>query len=229
MDSGYVAGLGHADRSQGRRHHYRRSGGFDCTSQEAGVAIGLAPALLLIDLQKAIDDPYWAREGPRNNPDAERAALQLLTAWRETGRPVYHVRHDSAEPQSTYRPGQPGNEFKSGFEPRPGEDLIVKHTGSAFVGTPLEQMLRRRGLASLVVAGVITNNSVETSVRHAATLGFRVTLVEDACFTFARRDWNGVLRSAAEVHAMSLANLEGEYCRVATAAEILSGRLELGV
>lgn len=180
--------------------------------------------MLLIDLQNAIDDPFWERDGGRNHPNAERAALQLLDAWRRTGKPIYHVRHDSVDPQSTYRSGQPGNQFKPGFEPRAGEELIVKHTGSAFTGTPLEQILRERGHSRLVVAGVITNNSVETTVRHAATLGFQVTLVEDACFTFARRDWNGVLRSAAEVHALSLANLNGEYCRVAAVAEILERR-----
>lgn len=179
-------------------------------------------ALLLIDLQQAIDEPSWARDGPRNHPEAEGAALRLLAGWRAAGRPVYHVRHDSPEPHSTYRPGQPGNRFKPGFEPREGEDLIVKHTGSAFTATPLEERLRARNQLDLVVAGVITNNSVEATVRHAGTLGFRVTLAEDACFTFARRDWNGVLRSAEEVHAMSLANLDGEYCRVSTVAEILA-------
>ncbi len=178
-------------------------------------------ALILIDMQNAIDDPFWSKEGPRNHPNAELAALRLIESWRIAGRPIYHVRHDSVEPQSTYRPGQPGNEFKSGFEPREGEELIVKHTGSALTATTLEASLRERGLAKLVVAGVITNNSVESTVRHAATLGFEVTLVEDACFTFARRDWYGRLSSAAEVHAMSLANLDGEYCRVTTSAEVL--------
>jgi nicotinamidase-related amidase len=191
----------------------------------------MAAALLLIDMQQAIDDPSWSREGGRNHLHAEGAALRLLGAWRTAHWPIYHVRHDSVEPQSTYRPGQPGNQFKPGFEPRAGEELIIKHTGSAFAGTALEQKLRARGPLRLVVTGVITNNSVETTVRHAATLGFDVTLAEDACFTFARRDWNGVLRSAQDVHAMTLANLAGEYCQVATVAEVLArlpGRLELG-
>lgn len=178
-------------------------------------------ALLVIDMQRAIDDPVWGKEGGRNHPEAERAALRLIEAWRAVGRPIYHVRHDSVDPQSTYRPGQSGNQFKPGFEPRGGEDIIPKRTGSAFVGTRLEHVLRERGHVNLVVAGVITNNSVEATVRHAGTLGFQVTLVEDACFTFARRDWNGVLRSAEDVHAMSLANLDGEYCRVTTAAQVL--------
>jgi nicotinamidase-related amidase len=188
----------------------------------APLAVTPRTALILIDMQRAIDDPSWAKDGARNHPGAEPAALRLLDAWREAHRPVYHVRHDSVEPRSTYRPGQPGNQFKPGFEPRAGEDLIAKHTGSAFTGTELEVLLRGRGEMDLVVAGVITNNSLETTVRHAATLGFRVTLAEDACFTFARRDWNGVLRSADEVHALSLANLDGEYCRIATASEILA-------
>jgi len=185
------------------------------------LVISPTTALLLIDMQKAIDDPSWAKDGPRNHVNAERAALRLIEAWRAAGRPIYHVRHDSVEPRSTYRPGQPGNAFKPGFEPGAGEAVIPKHTGSAFTATMLESLLRDRGHLNLVVAGVITNNSVESTVRHAGTLGFRVTLADDACFTFARRDWHGVLRTAEEVHAMSLANLDGEYCRVATTAEVL--------
>jgi len=176
-------------------------------------------ALLLIDLQKAIDHPSW---GERNNPEAERNVAALLAAWRASQRPIYHVRHDSVEPQSHYRPGQPGNEFKPEARPLEGETVIAKRTNSAFIGTELEARLRGARRSVLVVAGVITNNSVEATVRMAGNLGFETLLVEDACFTFARRDWNGVLRSAAEVHAMSLANLDGEYCRVTRTAEILA-------
>ena len=55
----------------------------------------------------------------------------------------------------------------------------------------------------------------------AGNLGFETCLVEDACFTFARLDWHGRSRTADEVHAMSLANLHGEYATVLTTAEAL--------
>ena len=45
--------------------------------------------------------------------------------------------------------------------------------------------------------------------------------MEDACFTFARPDWDGRVRTAEEVHAMSLANLSGEYCEVIRTGEAL--------
>jgi nicotinamidase-related amidase len=175
--------------------------------------IAESAALVLVDLQRAIDDPSW---GVRNHPDAESRGARLVAAWRRSGRAVFHVKHDSVEPHSTYRPGQPGNEFKPEFLPCAGERVIVKHTGSAFVGTGLQSLLEAGGHSQLVLFGVITNNSVETTVRHAACQGFRVVLVEDACFTFGRMGW-----SADEIHAMSLANLEGEYCEVTTADAVL--------
>ena len=73
----------------------------------------------------------------------------------------------------------------------------------------------------IVVTGVITNNSVEATVRMAGNLGFETYLVEDACFTFGRKDWHGTWRTAAEVHAMSLANLDGEYCVVVRTKQVL--------
>jgi nicotinamidase-related amidase len=176
-------------------------------------------ALVVIDLQRAIDHPSW---GERNNPRAERNIAALLDRWRTGRRPIYHVRHDSTEPASHYRPGQPGNEFKPEAQPLPGETVIVKRTNSAFIGTDFEARLRTAGHTVLVVAGVITNNSVEATVRMAGNLGFQVFLVEDAAFTFGRKDWNGVDRSAAEVHAMSLANLDGEYCTVVSTGEALA-------
>jgi nicotinamidase-related amidase len=184
----------------------------------------LAPnaALLIIDLQKAIDAPYWAAEGPRNNPAAEGNVARLLRHWRKTGRPIFHIRHDSREPSSAYRPGQPGHDFKAEALPLSGETVIGKKTNSAFIGTDLEARLRAQEIGQLVIAGVITNNSVEATVRMAGNLGFVVHLPEDACFTFARRDHAGRLRNADEVHAMSLANLDGEYCRVTTTAELLA-------
>jgi nicotinamidase-related amidase len=175
-------------------------------------------ALLVIDVQRAIDHPSW---GERNNPQAEANIAALLAAWRTSGRPIYHVRHDSTEPQSHYRPGQPGHEFKPEAMPRAGEPVIAKRTNCAFIGTDLESRLRAAGQTVLVVAGVITNNSVEATVRMAGNLGFETYVVEDACFTFGRKDWAGASRTAAEVHAMSLANLNGEYATVVATAEVL--------
>ncbi|WP_199231725.1 cysteine hydrolase family protein [Azospirillum sp. TSO35-2] len=178
-------------------------------------------ALLIVDLQMAIDDPRWSRVGPRNNPQAEANVAALLAAWRRTGRPVVHIRHDSTEPDSAYRPGGPGHAFKPEAMPLPGERVVAKTVNSAFIGTDLDGWLRGRGIGTLVIAGVITNNSVEATVRTAGNLGYDARLVADACFTFARRDHAGRHRTAEEVHDLSLANLEGEYATVTDTATVL--------
>src|SRR5438067_643387 len=99
-------------------------------------------ALVLIDLQKAIDDPSW---GVRKNPSAEANVARLLEAWRAARRPIYHIRHDSLDPDSTYRPGQSGHEFKEIALPHAGEPVIGKHKTNAFIGTQLENTLRSAG------------------------------------------------------------------------------------
>jgi nicotinamidase-related amidase len=175
-------------------------------------------ALLIIDLQKAIDDPSWGR---RNNPDAERNIARLLAHWRGAGMPFYHIRHDSTEADSTYRSGQPGHDFKDETRPLPGETIVPKKTNNAFIGTGLEEKLRAAGHNALVITGVITNNSVEATARMAGNLGFLTYVVADATFTFGKTDWDGKPRSAEEVHAMSLANLHGEYCTVVSTADVL--------
>ena len=182
------------------------------------VPLPLGTALIVIDVQKAIDHSSW---GERNNPDAEQNIGALIAGWRSTHRPIYHIRHDSIEPDSHYRPGQPGNDFKPDVRPLAQETIVVKTTNSAFIGTGLEAMLSAANLGILVVTGVITNNSVEATVRMAGNLGFETYLVEDACFTFGRRDWKGRWRTAEAVHSMSLANLDGEYCSVVRTGQVL--------
>lgn len=195
---------------------------FACQIAMPATTLPTLPAnavLLLIDMQQAVDDPSW---GERNNPQAEAVAAQLLSRWRSQQRPVCHVRHDSLEPASTYRPGQPGHAFKPEVAPLPGEWVLAKQTNSAFIGTDLQAQLAAMGCSTLVVLGVATSNSVEATVRMAGNLAYAVYLVEDACFTFGRTDWSGEWRTAGEVHAMSLANLHGEYCQVCPAAAILA-------
>jgi len=181
----------------------------------------LPPSLLLIDLQNAIEHPIWRTHGDRNNPQAEQRIVALLAFWRQRRFPVYHVRHDSLDPASPYRPGQTGNEFQTFAAPRAGEIVIAKQTNSAFIGTALEATLRAAGHGTLIVCGVITNNSVEATVRMAGNLGFKTYLAADACCTFPRLDWNGHLWSAEQVHALSLANLHSEYCIVLETSQIL--------
>lgn len=178
-----------------------------------------SPVLLLIDLQMAILHPKW---GVRNNPEAEERIGALLAFWRARGWPVWHVAHDEPNPNSSYHTHGPGNAFRPEFTPEAGEVVIRKSVNNAFIGTGLEDKLRAGGHQRLVVAGVITNNSVDATVRMAGNLGFDTILVADGCYTFGRKDWNGRDWSAEDVHALSLANLDGEYCRVVAAVPLLT-------
>lgn len=176
------------------------------------------PALLLIDLQLAVNHPSW---GVRNQPHAELRAARLLGVWRRLGWPLLHIRHDSRDPASTYRPGQPLHAFQPLTAPLPGETVIAKRTGSAFQGTTLLERLRELEPPGVFVCGVKTNNSVESTVRAGGDLGLPMYVFADACFTFAAGRW-----TADEVHEMALANLDGEYARVTRSERFLASLVE---
>jgi nicotinamidase-related amidase len=179
-------------------------------------------ALLVIDVQRAFDE--WEAAGKRrNNPEAVARIADLLGAFRERGAAIFHIRHESMRPNSSFAPGATGCPVKDEAREREGEPVIVKRVNSAFIGTDLEARLRAAGIETLVVCGATTNHCVETTTRMAGNLGFDARLVRDATWTFDRTGPDGDAHSAEEIHAMTLANLNGEFARIVSAAEAIAG------
>jgi len=176
-------------------------------------------ALILIDMQNGMQT---YRPADRNNPGAETQMAALLHAWRATGLPVVHVRHISRASTSVFAPGQPGAAFQPAFAPLAHEHVVEKNVPDAFIQSGLERWLHVRAIRAVVIVGVATNNSVESTARSAGNLGFITTVVADATYAYAQADYAGVERSADDVHMMSLANLNGEYATVRHCAEILA-------
>jgi nicotinamidase-related amidase len=175
-------------------------------------------ALVVIDVQKGFDEPYW---GERNNPDAEDNIVRLLKAWRAAGRPVFHVRHNSRSPSSPLHPFNPGNGFKDMAEPQAGEPTIGKDVNSAFIGTNLEARLREAGVSEIVVVGLTTPHCISTSVRMAANLGFSTRVVCDATAAHAGRGPDGEVVDARTMHYHALAALNEEFAEIVSTDDLL--------
>jgi nicotinamidase-related amidase len=179
-------------------------------------------ALIVIDVQRAFDE--WEAAGRRrNNPDAVARIVELLAAFRTSNAPIFHIRHQSMRPNSCFAPGATGYPVKDEAREIEGEPVIVKRVNSAFIGTDLEHRLRAGDIEMLVICGATTNHCVETTTRMAGNLGFDARLVRDATWTFDRTGPDGDAHSAAEIHAMTLANLNGEFARIVSAAEAIAG------
>jgi ureidoacrylate peracid hydrolase len=93
----------------------------------------------------------------------------------------------------------------------PGQDEIVfpKTSSSVFISTNIDYVLRNLGVRFLIIAGCLTDQCVDSSVRDACDLGYLVTVPTDACVTLS-----------AERHAWSLRNNRG-YCRQLTTQQLL--------
>jgi nicotinamidase-related amidase len=176
------------------------------------------PALIVIDVQRGFDDPYWGR---RNNPDCERNVAALLDHWRRRGGPVVFVRHDSEEPGSPLAPESPGNAFKDVVTGEP-DVLVTKTVNSAFHGDPsLQGWLDERGVRSIYICGITTNHCCETTARIGGNLGYDVRFVLDATHAFDRPDPDGNLVRADELVRVTATNLHGEFATVVDTASVV--------
>jgi nicotinamidase-related amidase len=178
-------------------------------------------ALIVIDVQRAFDQ--WEAAGRRrNNPSALARIVDLLGACRSRRTPIFHIRHEGTRPGSSFLPGGTGYPVRDEAREIEGEPVIVKRVNSAFIGTDLESRLRQAGIERLVICGATTNHCVETTTRMAGNLGFDARLVRDATWTFDRAGPDGEMHTAEEIHAMTLANLNGEFARIVTASDAIA-------
>ena len=90
-----------------------------------------------------------------------------------------------------------------------GDVVVLKHHWGAFTGTDLDLQLRRRGVKTIVLAGIATNFGVESTARSAWELSYNVVIVEDACAS--RSD---------EQHQFAVKNILPQIARVVPAEDI---------
>jgi maleamate amidohydrolase len=210
-------------------------------TRDRRVGFGRKPALLLIDLYRAVfgDKPEPLMEAIKTWPsscglaawDALPHIQRLLAAARASKIPVIHITmlsesgmlgwnesaHRDAPPRGDAKDGaaldrkRRGAEIVDELKPIEGEVVLRKTAPSAFWGTPLAGHLTFHGIDTLLVAGESTSGCVRASVVDAVAHRYRVQVVEDCVFD----------RHEAS-HAINLFDMHAKYADVIPLAEALN-------
>jgi nicotinamidase-related amidase len=146
-------------------------------------------ALVLIDLQQGI---LAYAKAPYDGAAVLANAAPLADAFRAAGAPVVLVKvgfsPDGGDalkalvdaPNPAGAPPANWMADPAGLPPQPGDLHIVRRQWGAFHGTELDLQLRRRGIRTIVLAGIATSIGVESTGRFAWELGYDIVFVEDA-------------------------------------------------
>jgi len=120
----------------------------------------------------------------------------------------YNVKEVDRLPQFM-APGSTEREIPEAVKAAKGDIMIDKATASIFIGTNFENMMRNKGIATLIFAGIATEAGIESSARDASNRGFYPVVVSDCVSSMDR-----------EAHERSLKNL-AKIAVVKTSGEIL--------
>jgi nicotinamidase-related amidase len=146
-------------------------------------------ALVVIDLQKGI---VARQTAPHAAHDVVERARRLADRFRDHKAPVVLVRvaysadgRDRLAPRVDAAPWSGAtppdfSELVPAMGPREGDIVVTKRSWGAFYGTDLDLQLRRRGVRTIVLAGIATNFGVESTARAAYERGYDQVFVEDA-------------------------------------------------
>ncbi len=86
-----------------------------------------------------------------------------------------------AQAGGRFTTGDPAAEIHPAVGPRPTDLRVTKRRVSAFAGSDLEMLLRAKGIDHLVLSGIATSGVVLSTLRAAADLDYRLTVLGDAC------------------------------------------------
>jgi ureidoacrylate peracid hydrolase len=156
--------------------------------------------------------------------------LQVLNATRKAGLRVFYALHHryrtgdyetweyiapiqkAAWSRKTFEYGTSGGEIRPELAPQPNDIVALEHwCSSGFANTDLDFQLKQHGIHQLIVMGLIAHTCVETTVRHAVELGYRVTVVRDATASY----------SDEQMHAALDINLPNYASAIVTASEVI--------
>jgi len=149
-------------------------------------------ALLIIDVQIIM----FHEQVHLYQPEELLANLNdLISRARSAGAPVIYIQQCGAE-GSPIAPGSPGWPIHPAIAPATDDLVIQKHFPDSFFETSLQTELDNRGIKKLIVAGLQSEYCIDTTCRRAFSMGYKITLVEDAHST-----WNNKTITAPQIIA----------------------------
>ncbi|TSD75719.1 isochorismatase family protein [Pseudomonas sp. KBS0710] len=176
-------------------------------------------ALLVIDFQ----NEYFNGKMPIPDGVAAQHNAQCLIEFADQHKmPVIHIQHIGPAGSAVFAQDGKTVDFHPLMQPRPQDTLVQKTTVSVFASTDIDAQLKKAGIKTLIISGLMTHACVAAAARDATPLGYDVVVASDATATRAITRANGRSVTKDELHESVLAEIEDTFGSVLTTAQIVA-------
>jgi nicotinamidase-related amidase len=176
-------------------------------------------AIIIVDLQ---NDYLTTGRFPLVGIDAAlENAARVVDAARRSGDLVINVRHESPADGPFFAAGTEGAEIIGKMAPQDGEATVTKKHPNSFRETELADLLSKAGIDEVTVIGAMSHMCIDATARAASDLGFKTTVVEDACAT-RDLEFKGEIVPADKVHAAYMSALAFGYGQIVSTSDYLA-------
>jgi nicotinamidase-related amidase len=151
------------------------------------------PALIVIDMLEEFVN------GRLSTPEAKSTvnpAKKVLEEFRKRGLYVFYVKDSHQESDFEIRlwgphamRGSKDAQIIDELKPLSGEEVLEKHTYSGFFGTPLDYLLRSKGIDTIFLIGLDADICVRHTAADAFYRGYKIYVVEDAVAAYIDKNW----------------------------------------
>jgi nicotinamidase-related amidase len=183
--------------------------GIASSAEKSDIKAGNRTAYIIIDIQN--DYFPGGKLELLNSAKAAENAKNVLSYMRKKKIDIIHIRHENEGSKATFFiPGTTGAEIHSSVTPLKNEPVFLKHKPSSFIGTALEEELKKNGITHLVISGMQSNVCVQSTTLEALTKGYTVTVLKDS-----------IAAKNEELHKKAVSEMKEQGAEIALSSDIM--------
>ncbi len=177
----------------------------------------MSKALIIVDVQ---NDYFPNGRYELSKPlQALENIKKLVRYFNDKNYSIFHIQHIAPKGATFFEEGTCGADIHNDL--LPAKNVIIKHAPNSFLDTNLDKELKDKGIKEIVICGMMTHICIDATAKAGDDLGYKVTVISDACDT-RDLEWNGEKLPSHLVEKVFFASLSFKASVIKTTSDFIN-------